>query len=114
MTYNCSCRLTRFLTPRQPHQKRHAAHCLVPVPNRKSLVELATNNDEPAAYLDKLSHNLTAMVDLALIVKDTVLPAHSYVVAASCPVLGELLCARLAERASLDHVDTSDVLSLDL
>lgn len=42
-------------------------------------------------YLDKVSPNLIGMVDLALVVRDVLLPAHSFVVAALCPPLAERL-----------------------
>lgn len=58
------------------------------------------------------------MADLALVINDAVtgnimLPAHSYVVAASSPALGQLLSDRLAERESLE-ADAKGPVSLDL
>lgn len=67
-------------------------------------MELAKTDEH--AHLDN-SHNtnLAAMADLALIVIDVVLSAHSYVVAASSPALGQLLSDKLAEHESLEHND---------
>lgn len=77
-------------------------------------MELAKTDEHAHGHLDK-SHNtnLAAMADLALIVNDTVLPAHSYVLAASSPALGQLLSDKLAEHEGLEDNDKRPVL-LDL
>ena len=76
-------------------------------------MELATKNEEHEAYLDKLSDSLLAMVDLAVVVNDAVLPAHSFVVAASCPALEQLLAEGRAEHDTLGNDDSRPLL-LDL
>ena len=89
----------RTCTP--PRKPSHIAYCSAPITDRKSLVELAVKNEEEAAYLDKMAPGLVGMVDLAL-VRDSSLPAHSFVVAALCPPLANRLSDKRIEDSDCD------------
>ena len=90
----------RTCTP--PRKPNHIAYCSAPITDRKNLVELAVKNEEKAAYLDKMSPGLVGMVDLGLVVRDALLPAHSFVVAALCPPLAERLSDKRIEHSDCD------------
>lgn len=76
-------------------------------------MKLAHTNPSDAAYLGNLSHQLSTMVDVAITVGDTMLPAHSYVLAAASPVLEQQLASQSPD--SIEDPDGKAILyALDL
>jgi len=63
---------------------------------RAELVLLAQNNLKDLAYLGNVSGHLLPAVDVACVIDQDVLPAHSYVLMAASPVFAELVAAHCA------------------
>ena len=70
---------------------------------RAELVQLAQTNLKDLAYLGNVSGHLLPAVDVACIIDQAVLPAHSYVLMAASPVFAELVAAYFARVVKGDH-----------
>ena len=63
---------------------------------RAELVQLAQTNLKDLAYLGNVSGHLLPAVDVACVIDQDILPAHSYVLMAASPVFAELVAAHFA------------------
>ena len=81
------------------HNHQSAAECLV----SPELVELAQTNLKDLAYLGNVSGHLLPAVDVACVIDQDVLPAHSYVLMAASPIFAELVAAYFARVIKGDH-----------
>ena len=70
---------------------------------RAELVQLAQTNLKDLAYLGNVSGHLLPAVDVACVIDQDVLPAHSYVLMAASPVFAELVAAYFARVIKGDH-----------
>lgn len=64
---------------------------------RAELVQLAQTNLKDLAYLGNVSGHLLPAVDVACVIDQDILPAHSYVLMAASPILAELVAAHFAK-----------------
>ncbi len=63
--------------------------------------ELAKLGPRDAAYLKSVSKQLSATFDVAMVVGDVVLPAHSYILAASSAIFADKLAGQDDDKGSL-------------